>query len=70
MKRLCAALAGILAAASTAPASAQTAPVPPPYQGIYQPNGVDEIGLWREDDEGERELAASEIVIRDEKLTH
>jgi predicted Zn-dependent protease len=36
---------------------------------VYQPTGVDEIGLWREDDEQERALAASPIVIRDEALT-
>lgn len=57
------------ASASTGTLHAQSAPPPPPYAGIYQPNGVDEIGLWREDDENERSLAASAIVIRDEKLT-
>lgn len=50
-------------------ANAATAPAPPPYAGVYQPHGVDEIGLWSEDDEGERDLAASHLVIRDEKLT-
>lgn len=50
-------------------AAAAPAPVPPPYAGVYQPQGVDEIGIWREDDEDERELAASNLVIRDEKLT-
>lgn len=44
------------------------APPPPPFTGIYQPRGVDEIGLWREDDEDERSLANSQLVIRDEKL--
>jgi tetratricopeptide (TPR) repeat protein len=58
-------LAGLLAQ----PAGAAPASVPPPYTGIYQPHGVDEIGLWREDDEDERQLAASNLVIRDEKLT-
>lgn len=43
--------------------------LPPPYAGVYQPHGVDEIGLWHEDDESERELAASPAVIRDETLT-
>jgi len=57
-------LAALGAAALGAPA-----PLPPPYAGVYQPHGVDEIGLWREDDEGERKLANSPIVIRDEKLT-
>jgi predicted Zn-dependent protease len=43
--------------------------LPPPYEGIYQPQGVDEIGIWRQDDERERQLAASPLLIRDEKLT-
>jgi Zn-dependent protease with chaperone function len=51
------------------PLTAKPAPPPPPYEGVYQPQGVDEIGLWREDDESERRLAASPLVIRDEKLT-
>jgi predicted Zn-dependent protease len=59
-------LLGVLAAGQ---ASAQIAPPPPPYVGAYQPHGVDEIGLWRDDDESERKLAASNLVIRDEKLT-
>lgn len=49
--------------------AADSTPLPPPYEGAYQPRGVDEIGLWRELDEEERELAASPMVIRDEKLT-
>ena len=44
------------------------APPPPPYAGAYQPQGVDEIGLWREDDERERKLADSPLLIRDESL--
>lgn len=44
------------------------APSPPPFSGAYQPQGVDEIGLWREQDESERALANSPIVIRDEAL--
>lgn len=55
--------------AAKAKAITSVAPPPPPYQGAYQPQGVDEIGLWREDDESERALAASNIVIGDEKLT-
>lgn len=50
-------------------AFAAPAPPPPPYQGAYQPKGVDEIGLWQRDDEYERALAASPVVIRDEALT-
>ena len=44
-------------------------PMPPPYEGVYQPQGIDEIGFWREDDESERALSNSPIIIRDEKLT-
>jgi len=63
-----------LALALSAPSAAvpkvsvKPAPPPPPYSGIYQPQGVDEIGLWREDDERERALASSPLVIRDEAL--
>jgi predicted Zn-dependent protease len=65
--------ATVLACALIAPASAQkattrAAPPPPPYAGAYQPQGVDEAGLWREDDESERALVASPLVIRDETL--
>ena len=49
-------------------AGAVTAATLPPYVGAYQPQGVDEIGLWREEDEQERLLAASDIVIRDPEL--
>ena len=62
-------VAGVLLGAVTSPALAGPAPAPPPYRGIYQPQGVDEIGLWQQDDESERSLAASSVVIRDEKLT-
>ena len=61
--------AGLLAGASTASVAAEPAPLPPPFEGYYQPQGVDEIGLWREDDESERRLAASPLVIQDEKLS-
>lgn len=44
-------------------------PLPPPYEGAYQPQGVDEVGLWREMDEDERVLATSNLVVRDEALT-
>lgn len=69
MKQHIRALAGLLAVSIAQTASANPAPTPPPYQGIYQPQGVDEIGIWREDDESERQLAASNLVVRDEKLT-
>lgn len=60
---------GLLALSLASPAVAAPAPLPPPYAGVYQPQGVDEIGMWREDDESERQLAASPLVLRDEKLT-
>ena len=72
MKKLLAAL--IVTAMVSLPAlaapktKATAAPTPPPYTGVYQPQGVDEIGLWREDDERERALANSPLVIRDEAL--
>jgi hypothetical protein len=47
----------------------KSAPPPPPYAGVYQPQGVDEIGIWRQDDESETQLTNSPIVIRDEALT-
>ncbi|ODP37009.1 M48 family metallopeptidase [Sphingomonas turrisvirgatae] len=62
------AVAGALALTSAAADKQTVAPPPPPYAGVYQPQGVDEIGMWREDDESERKLAASALVIRDEKL--
>ena len=62
-------LGGVLGALAIAqPLSAQESPLPPPYEGVYQPQGVDEIGFWREDDESERALAASPLVIRDAAL--
>lgn len=59
----------LAALALGSPAFAAPAPLPPPYAGAYQPQGVDEIGMWREDDESERRLALSPLVIRDEQLT-
>lgn len=40
----------------------------PTYAGVYQPQGVDEQGLWSEDDESERALQHSPLVIRDAAL--
>ena len=65
---LCSAFALIATPAGAAP-NTKSAPPPPPYAGVYQPRGVDEIGMWREDDEQERVLANSPLVIRDEALT-
>jgi beta-barrel assembly-enhancing protease len=41
----------------------------PPWQGVYQPKGVDESGLWNKDDESEKKLRDSSVIIRDEALT-
>jgi beta-barrel assembly-enhancing protease len=60
---------GVLAAGLfVQPVGAKPAPPPPPFEGAYQPRGIEEIGQWREDDESERELGASNLVIRDEAL--
>ncbi|MEH3047942.1 M48 family metalloprotease [Sphingomonas adhaesiva] len=59
--------AGAVAAPAVTPRT-QPAPPPAPYAGVYQPHGVDEIGLWREDDEHERALGQSALVIRDPAL--
>lgn len=67
--RLFALLASVAALGVGNPAFAASAPPPPPYEGVYQPHGVDEIGMWREDDESERKLAASPLVVGDEALT-
>ncbi|GGB50684.1 M48 family metallopeptidase [Blastomonas aquatica] len=48
-------------------AYAQPSPLPP-YAGAYQPQGVDEIGLWQMMDEDERAIAQSPLVVRDEAL--
>lgn len=58
---------GVLALAVGVSAQAKPA-LPPPYAGAYQPQGVDEQGLWREMDEQERRFAQSDLVIRDPAL--
>ena len=47
-----------------------TAQVPgvPPYQGVYEPQGVDERGQWMMADERERRLRDSNLLIRDAAL--
>lgn len=62
-------LALALGGIAVQPLHAQALALRPPYAGVYQPQGTDEIGWWREDDESERELARSNLVIRDEALT-
>lgn len=58
----------LCAAPITARAADSVVPPPPPYLGAYQPQGVDEIGLWRDEDEEEKALANSPTLIRDEAL--
>lgn len=69
MRSVLSLLAFLWIAATAQTANAKPAPPPPPYAGAYQPRGVDEVGIWRQDDESERALAASSLVIRDVKLT-
>jgi beta-barrel assembly-enhancing protease len=54
--------------ASSSASFGEPIPVVPPYEGVYQPQGIDEIGLWKVDDEYERKLRDSSVVIRDEAL--
>lgn len=72
MTRLLSTLLGLALAATPVGAAPRTkakpAPPPAPYAGVYQPQGVDEIGLWREADEWERSLANSRLIITDEAL--
>ncbi len=63
-------LSAMLLALSSNVAFAEPIPQLPPYQGAYQPKGVDEIGLWKEADESERKLRDSTILVRDEPLTN
>ena len=63
-----AAAAALAAAPAAAAPRAVVAPPPPPYAGAYQPQGTDEIGMWRDADEDERRLANSPLVLRDEAL--
>lgn len=41
----------------------------PPYAGAYEPQGVDERGLWMEMDEEERAFRDVPVIMRDAKLT-
>ncbi len=54
---------------STAVAAADPPMTVPPWQGVYQPKGVDEAGLWSRDDESEKKLRDSSVIVRDEALT-
>ena len=68
MKRWFALAGALLPALALAAPAVKPAPPPPPYAGVYQPQGVDEIGMWRDADEDERALANAPVVIRDEAL--
>jgi len=43
--------------------------VRPPYAGAYEPQGVDERGLWMEIDEFERRVQKAAIVMQSHELT-
>ena len=61
--------ASFLAAASGSTAAKEVPFERPPYAGAYEPQGVDERGLWMQLDEYERGFRDSPLVIRDEALT-
>lgn len=61
-----------LTVSGTASADRSSAAVPalaPPYAGAYQPVGKDEIGLWQQEDEAEKHLAASARLLVAPSLT-
>lgn len=68
MRAIARSAAALVALLTMAAAPPERAPPPPPFAGVYQPQGVDEIGFWREADEDERALANAPEVIRDEAL--
>ncbi|WP_240500076.1 M48 family metallopeptidase [Sphingomonas montana] len=61
-------LPALALAPSIAPAAKTRIVPPPPYSGAYQPQTVDERGLWGEVDEMERTLQDSPAVLRDVAL--
>ena len=60
-------LATILVGQSASAGQSQATSVPP-YTPAYQPQSIDERGMWMEADEDERRLRDSPLVIRDEAL--
>lgn len=58
----------IFCMASADPLHAEEEFALPPYQGVYEPQGTDERGLWMLMDEFERDFRDSDLVIRDEAL--
>ena len=61
-------MAACLAATPPAFAKGDTVPALPTYSAAYQPQGVDERGLWMEMDEAERALRDSKAIINDPAL--
>lgn len=70
MKRLRSALLALAAIGSLPAFAAEPKPdfTIPPYRGAYQPQGVDERGIWMIDDEDERVMRDSRLVIGDPAL--
>ena len=64
----CLGLAVLLAATLISPTLAAKSKQLPPYAGAYQPQGIDERGLWMEADEDERRLRDSNFVVNDPAL--
>ena len=62
--------AAVLCVTTAGSVRAQAKPefVRPPYAGAYEPQGIDERGLWMELDEGERALRDSPLVVGDPRL--
>lgn len=61
-------MAALSVVALSTPSQAAEKFVLPPYVGAYEPQGVDERGLWMMADEAERQLRDSPLLIRDDAL--
>lgn len=61
--------AAVLATGLTPAAAKEAQFERPAYAGAYEPQGVDERGLWMQFDEGERAFRDSPLIVRDEELT-
>lgn len=69
MSRLAIWTAALLATGLTPAAAKEAQFERPAYAGAYEPQGVDERGLWMQFDEGERAFRDSPLIVRDEALT-
>ncbi len=69
MRARLAALAALFLAQSPASADRKPEFARPTYAGAYEPQGIDERGLWMEVDEAERALRDSPFVLHDARLT-